>query len=313
MIVRAIGGQVVTLQIGEPAKPFIVHKDLLVDSSPYFRNAFTGRFKEKDGEMVLNDVAERTSGILKKWLYAQKLTKPEALRDKYKVRVGLNKKSCKKTGKPLWEYIALDQFDSDKMGLGRNPKVKRQVYRRGRFAALDYTIKDFWHWDDLLDVFIMADKYDFPHMRDDVVRQWQWQAANHMSHCSIETVARAYDNLPEKSSLLALIVDHYAFLWKPSTRDIKAFETIAPKAFLASLSVAQAFHKGRKYEQMTPLFKIDPCGMHEHIGEDTPCVGFKDYDYRKTVRISRVWTNTTLPDESRESESEDQDDDEEEV
>jgi hypothetical protein len=145
---------------------------------------------------VLDDISERTFGILKKWLYAQQLAKPDSLREKYKVRVRFVKGYSRHTRERVYDYATLEEYDPETMGLQSDNEAKRVVYLRGRFAAFDYLELKFWHWDDFVNVYIMADKYDFLHLRDDVVRQWQWQASNYRSHCMIETVARAFKNLP---------------------------------------------------------------------------------------------------------------------
>lgn len=258
---------------------------------------------------MLDDITERAFGILKEWLYAQKLERPNTLRDKYKVRVRFFR-DVDDHGVPIYGHVPLEEFDEKTMGLYA-PDEERNVYLRGRFEAFDHQTQKFWHWDDLVDVYIMADKYDFPHLRDDIVKQWQYQAANFRSHCTIETVARAFESLPEKSHLLSLIVDHWAFLWKPQPRDIKAMQTKVPNTFSARLSLVQAAHKGLKFTEMQPEFRKSPCSQHEHLGEDNACVGFEKYSYHKTVQDSKVWRNTIVPEEH--SEDEDDEDEDEEV
>ncbi|QDS70073.1 hypothetical protein FKW77_004662 [Venturia effusa] len=302
-IKRMIAGQVVTLYVGGAVKPYALHKDLLVNTSTYFRKAFTGCFKEKDGEIVLDDIIERTLDVLKRWLYAQKLAKPKTLRDRYKVRVrfidGIDANQL-----PVCGYASLEDFDDRAMAVTLKAMSQngwsldtRIVYLRGRFEAFDHQTLKFWHWDDLVDVYIMADKYNFPHLRDEVIKQWQYQAANFRSHCTIETVARAFQNLPEKSNLLSLIMDHWAFLWQPQPRDIRAMQMKACISFLARLALAQAVHKGSTFAKMRHEFTKAPRSQHEHVGEDHSCSGFERYSYSNRVRVSSVWQNGIFTDE----------------
>lgn len=269
---------------------------------------------------MLDDITERAFGVLKKWLYAQKLARPKTLRDKYKLRVRFIKgigpdEDCPE--EPIYGHVPLEEFDEKAMAISQGAldfdgiNERRIIYLRGRFEAFDYTTPKFWHWDDLVDVYIMADKYDFPHLRDDIVKQWQYQATNFTSHCTIETVAHAFENLPEKSHLLSLMVDHWALLWKPQPRDSKAIQTKAPSSFLARLSLAQAAHKGLRFAEMQPGFRRLPCSQHEHLGEDKPCTGFEKYSYSKTMPDSGVWRNIIFPEEHSEDEGDgDEDEDE---
>ncbi|TID19604.1 hypothetical protein E2P81_ATG06771 [Venturia nashicola] len=316
-----IAGEVVKLYVGEAARLHVFHKDLLVNTSLYFRKAFTERFKEKDGEIVLNDIAERTFGVLKIWLYAQKLERPKTLRDKYKVRVRFVKE-IDADGNPIYGRVPLEEFDEKTMTMGFNERTmelaripreqSRIIYLRGRYEAFDYQSPKFWHWDDLVDVYIMADKYDFPHLRDDIIKQWQYQATNFESICTIGTVARAFESLPDKSHLLSLIVEHWAFFWRPqlTSRDTKAMYFTAPRQFLAHLVVAQAAYKGKKNTDFRPEFRRLPCCQHEHLGEDDPCNGYEDWFFGTSLSL-KIWNHIVPAEESEEDEgSEDEEDDE---
>ncbi|KAE9962705.1 hypothetical protein BLS_002930 [Venturia inaequalis] len=310
-----IAGEAVSLYVGEAAKLHVFHKDLLVNTSLYFRKAFTGHFKEKDGDIVLDDITERAFSVLNTWLYSQKLERPKTLRDKYKVRVRFVKE-IDTDGNPIYGRVPLEEFDettmkASRLAIARTPilyRESRTIYLRGRFEAFDYQTPDFWHWDDLVDVYIMADKYDFPHLRDDIVKQWQYQATNFKSLCTIETVARAFKNLPDKSHLLSLIVVHWAFCWQPRLRDTKAMQTKAPNQFLVRLAVAQADYKGKNNTEFRPQFRKWPCCQHEHLGEDGPCYGYEEWFFGAAALPNELWNQEVVPDEESEYEGSDNDD-----
>lgn len=257
---------------------------------------------------MLDDITERALGVLKTWLYAQKFEKPKTPRDKYKLRVRFVKE-IGADGDPIYGFVPFEEFDQDTMGLsfytiqtiGITHEAGRNIWLRGRFEAFDHVRPGFWHWDDLVDVYIMADKYDFPHLRDDVVKQWQYQATNFPSMCTIETVARAFENLPDKSHLLSLIVEHWAFYWEPQPIDTKAMQTTAPKQFLARLVLRQAFYKGKKSTDFRPEFRSMPCCQHEHLGDDYTCHGYEDWVFSSTLP-KKLWNQIFMPAENSEEE-----------
>ena len=64
---------VVTVKVGKDATPFVVHRALLCDHSKFFKNAFTGSFKEAhDREIKLADVAVKIFVTFMNWLYYSK-------------------------------------------------------------------------------------------------------------------------------------------------------------------------------------------------------------------------------------------------
>ncbi|KAL8669832.1 MAG: hypothetical protein Q9168_005597 [Polycauliona sp. 1 TL-2023] len=64
---------IVHLTVGEEAVVFHVHKGLICESSPFFRAAFTGGFKENSGSMLLEEDDPNVFGHLVQWLYQGKL------------------------------------------------------------------------------------------------------------------------------------------------------------------------------------------------------------------------------------------------
>ena len=64
---------IVQLQIGPKANVFHIHKGLICESSPFFRAAFTGGFKENSGSITLDEDDPEIFGHIVQWLYRGKL------------------------------------------------------------------------------------------------------------------------------------------------------------------------------------------------------------------------------------------------
>ncbi|KAL8893906.1 MAG: hypothetical protein Q9192_004808 [Flavoplaca navasiana] len=63
----------VQLKVGAEEKTFYVHKGLICESSPFFRAAFTGGFKENSGSITLEEDDPDIFGHIVQWLYRGKL------------------------------------------------------------------------------------------------------------------------------------------------------------------------------------------------------------------------------------------------
>lgn len=55
--------------VGSEAKVTIVHRDLIVSSSPFFKIALEGQFTEKGGKVQLPCQDSRHSAVYVHWLY----------------------------------------------------------------------------------------------------------------------------------------------------------------------------------------------------------------------------------------------------
>jgi hypothetical protein len=284
-----LGNRTVIIKIGPDAKPFTIHENLLADSSPYFRKAFRGKWKESQNrEIALDDVTERTFDVVTKWVYSQKLCKPQITRDKERIEVKQELLNTVTTGHeppPTTRSIPFMAFKQNTQGIGNDKSVVSENYVRGTFQALDHHQAEFWNWDDLLDVALFAHIYDTPHLYTDVIKQWIEQAKKPTTsrvHCTFATVLRAYEHFPETSSMCRLISHTYAKMWEvQSKEDLDFMREQAPKAFLAEVLVAKAdlYSHIDPFQlaslAVTPRYCSDPCVFHEHVDEerDKNCVG----------------------------------------
>ncbi|KAL8852108.1 MAG: hypothetical protein Q9221_003038 [Calogaya cf. arnoldii] len=64
---------IVELKVGAEASLFHIHRGLICESSPFFRAAFTGRFKESCGSISLGEDDADVFGHIVQWLYRGKL------------------------------------------------------------------------------------------------------------------------------------------------------------------------------------------------------------------------------------------------
>lgn len=162
----------VTIKISPEAKEFLIHRELLCKVSPYFQGAFKGEFAEaKDGAITLDNISVRTFEIVQRWLYSGTLVLPSDS-DAY-----LNPEPT-------------------------HPKSKVCVDCRehtGFHEFIDWSV-------DLLDIYVLADKYNFPLLRRDTMIHWQHLHEIGKTFPDLVTVSKIYDRPPENSALYAYMV-----------------------------------------------------------------------------------------------------------
>ncbi|KAF2491103.1 hypothetical protein BU16DRAFT_621758 [Lophium mytilinum] len=79
---RTMKQTVVTILVGKTEKAYIIHLDLLIHYSEYFRAAFTGSFKEaEDKKISLSDVKKSTFDRFVDWLYYREISPTEEDKD----------------------------------------------------------------------------------------------------------------------------------------------------------------------------------------------------------------------------------------
>ncbi|KAH6639784.1 hypothetical protein C7974DRAFT_138856 [Boeremia exigua] len=72
----ALRGKTVVVIVGPEQKRYCLHQDALAHSSDFFRNAFSGPWKEaEDGVLALADVEVETFDLFAHWIYAGTLPK----------------------------------------------------------------------------------------------------------------------------------------------------------------------------------------------------------------------------------------------
>lgn len=281
----------VTVNVGstdeETKKDFSLHRDLLCEASDYFKNAFMKEFVEaQTGSIALDDVSTRTFGMFQGWLYSGRIvlpkdstahidhtrpvkqkdgtSNPPDLRDlppeEPKKETGTNDTSISPPSHPL---------KCPECGIA-SPGVGKMAHNAHRtdLHAVDWL-------DDLLDLFILADKYNVPLLRTEVMIESQHLDEQWYAMPGLEIIARAYDSLPETSQFCLYCVEMYNRYWasdeskvcvcaQEERREFYNSESM-PKAFLFQL-MHEALQLNRRAWSELVKRPFDWCRFHEHNG-----------------------------------------------
>jgi hypothetical protein len=82
----------VTILVGEEETKFVVHRDLMLHYSSFFKTAFEGPFAEHETEtMRQKDTDSRLFGVLVHWLYTRKIEYDDTLLSSSLIMSGLSK------------------------------------------------------------------------------------------------------------------------------------------------------------------------------------------------------------------------------
>lgn len=268
---------IVTIKIGPDAKDFHIHRELLCKASRYFQGTFKGEFSEaRDRVINLDDISVRTFETVQRWLYSGILLLPadsDAYLDPNLHLEHPNFEVCDDCGE-----------------VSRNDKVENWAF-------------------DLLDVSVLADKYNFPSL-------WQETMINlqHLNEIggnlpSLEIVCQTYERRPEHSALCTYMVDMYVRRWDPKVKSCPTCyeEEVAcftadklPRAFMFEVLVKSHHNIDDK---AFCSWKMDWCDHHEHNGEEEI----------RSCRTQRKLDGRFSTNEYMDGESEDSDDGDEEM
>jgi hypothetical protein len=69
----AAKGEVVVIFVGPTKKRYTIYKDIICHHSEYFRAAYSGRWKESDEGVTLEDVEVEVFNLFVHWLYTQEM------------------------------------------------------------------------------------------------------------------------------------------------------------------------------------------------------------------------------------------------
>lgn len=213
----------VTVKVGSEAEVFNLYRDLICKASPYFQGAFKGKFVEaQDLLITLDDVSVRTFAILQTWMYFGRLILPSDS-DAYLEPVDLadDVTACDVCGLPLTE------------------------------AGSDC------NWmEDILKLYILADKSNFPLFRRQIMIECQHLSEVLNCFPPMPAVIHAYDNLPETSPFIKYMIQMYKSCWQPMGL-LK--NCPCQKAMLAQIESGQIPHSF-----------IDQVMIHSHHRNDDP-------------------------------------------
>jgi len=281
----------VTVRIGEAdtAADITVYRDILSAVSPYFRNAFEGSFVEAtDRAISLTDVTEQTFRMFLQWVHSQKcqLAKGAAFPQLEILVQNSTRKNVEETttgsaeqqlphrtsSSPDAETIpdttaAFDELDDDD-GLESVYHTNPEWINGYRLSLLSF-----------LRLYIFADKYNVPQLRDDVLTAMiaQSNAWNWWPDIDRELLDFAYANLPPSSKFIRFLVLSTAYCWLSeagscSATRVRTMMDMNEEFAFEVIVVQNQMLKNTRSSGGLPLWLEDAvpdsCTLHEHLGQD---------------------------------------------
>ncbi|QDS76430.1 hypothetical protein FKW77_004298 [Venturia effusa] len=193
---KDIGQDVVTVHVGPDKTPFLVHKDLLTTSSPYFKAAFEGEFREAtDKTILLEDISVIQFKLFLDWLYFGRLTEARIKRGECAC--------CETSGLNCRAVCHRDP------AAGRLHAFKQLSEEED--TRLEAIIAD-GSWNSIK-LYIFADRYDVPSLRKAIIDK-SWSTWISMCRLNLSATILALRNLPYKSEMCRLLIDSYTESWK---------------------------------------------------------------------------------------------------
>jgi len=161
---------VVTVLIED--KAIIVHEALLSAASPYFRKAFNGSFKEADDRAIfLPDVSERTFRAFLQWLYTQNMQYSTSAAALNASTIDLPDETVKNTAMEAASDEVAAMFDEEDFHDPCDSELHHDDFAFQENSMLLNL--------NMVQLFVFADKYSIPQLRDDVLTAligqcWKW-------------------------------------------------------------------------------------------------------------------------------------------
>lgn len=190
---KEIGQDVVAILVGPDKTPFIAHQDLLTSTSPYFKAAFEGKFREaSDSTIHLADINTVAFKLFLDWAYFKCIPK-QTFRRPGKVDCS----HCKPFGANCEEQ-SQKRAEDEPRGFpdlsDDEDKRLENVITNGQW----YNIK----------LYILADRYNVLCLRRAILDQY-WTSWSNGGNLAIAPLIWALRNLPFNSVFYSLLVDTY--------------------------------------------------------------------------------------------------------
>lgn len=153
-------------------KTVIVHEALLSAVSPYFRKAFNGSFKEADDRAIsLPDVSERTFRAFLQWLYTENMRYSTSAAALQASAIDPPDNTVKNTAMEAPSDEVAAMFDEEDFHDSRDSKLHHNNFAFQENSMLLNL--------NMVQLFVFADKYSVPQLRDDVLTAligqcWKW-------------------------------------------------------------------------------------------------------------------------------------------
>jgi len=286
----------VTVRVGEAdtAVNITVYRNLLSDVSPYFRGAFEGSFVEATDRFTsLTDVTEQTFRMFLQWTQTQNnqlpsgatVPSPAIIVPKSTIQHGhaiatgpaeLQPPDPARSGPNAETLLDITRaLDEPGDHQPTYPEDTERLYFENPEWAEGYCLSLL----SFLRLYVFADKYDVPQLRDDVLTavvaqsiSWDWWPDLEQG-----VIEFAYANLPSSSKFIRFLVISTAFVWLSQDENCSANKLRMLKeknedfAFEVMIVQNQRFRNEKSSDGM-PLWLEEAlsnsCVLHEHLVQD---------------------------------------------
>ncbi|KAI4663655.1 uncharacterized protein J4E78_004071 [Alternaria triticimaculans] len=290
----------VTVRVGEAdtAVDITVYRDVLSAVSPYFRSAFEGPFVETtDRSISLTDVTEQTFRMFLQWAHTQKdqrssgatVPSPAILLQKsttqhaHEAATGLAELQLPHRARngPDAETQTHATRAIDESAGRHSPEVLEEA-KRLCFYNPEWLDNYLLLLLSFLRLYIFADKYDVPQLRDDVLTAliaqsttWSWWPGPQK-----KLIKFTYANLPPSSKFTRFLVLSTAYTWFWRPEDCSATKLRALKeanedlAFDVAVVQIQRLKDEKSSKDMPSRLKDalpNSCALHDHLHNAEMC------------------------------------------
>ncbi|KAH7386827.1 hypothetical protein DE146DRAFT_184075 [Phaeosphaeria sp. MPI-PUGE-AT-0046c] len=277
--------ETVLVRVGKPSVDIVAYRELICSVSTFFRGAIDRSFLGKyEGTITLRDVRESTFRTFLAWCHAQCLpgSSPDGLlvstkHHKDNARLpGPSKKSQTLTGRGRPRKRIFDEYVSGKSPLLRvigAEELDKHFHRNPSWQGTYQEVVKA-----LVRLYIFADRYNIPQLRDDVMSTYIGYCISHGLYPDpddVEVIDLAYSKLPTTAMLSRYFVLSTIYFWTPNKLTLESgkLERLHP-GFTLDVMTAQAQRAQPPEEGQTDATKTVPqlakyglrnsCVFHEH-------------------------------------------------
>jgi hypothetical protein len=287
---------------GEDERSFTVHADLIGHYSPSLLEAYSdvvtdterdrsrspGLIKFEDDGVHLRDVSSQTLEIALEWVYHQRLYKrasgaEQAAGGVHEVKPERSdeEKSRATRERQTTDSSALTETSNEVASQSKSEEGTRHDTPISVIAeavqTTSQTTTPITTFEELLNIYIFAETYEFPLLKIAAVRQWQTLALKRV-RCLSRVISRAYDNLSSESKLIGLIAYHHALWERTNPAEANAAEDGMPQVFFRDVLKWERVIRARSDRGK---LRSVACEFHDHASkaEQVSC----DAEYRDSM------------------------------
>jgi hypothetical protein len=270
-----MGQDMVELFVGENETKFVVHKDLLCAHSDYFQRAFKGKFQEsEDGFTRVTDVSEVTFRIFQQWLYGQLIRDAVSIKKTpYEIAtMGSDEDENADDGKRTENDAtnAMDDDEDDDEDASSEEVVEGEDEDEDEDEEMEVAVYYYQLMESIVDIYVFADRYETRQLRNDVITALRGYNKETDCYPDLHTVLKAYEKLPDSSTLCQYIIKTNALHWNPakdSEKERKEIYPLLPYDFTLNVMLInnrRANSSKNKWSEDLENELADHCNFHEH-------------------------------------------------